>query len=222
MGGALPPAQPQAWSPALPTGKGSAPATPAPGPPLATCCLGFLRRGGTCPPGSPRGLELEGKPRRGSGTSQASLFPAAEPLGWNAPTAPSWQRPGKAALTLGPQPWALVVGGPSPCRAAKGTLGEKRALLGSDHPTFPRPPREGMLLGVQAFTPGPLAPDKCQPAGAPSLPSCPKLHRERGRGQPPSWGRGIGEKQGLSSEAVAWAGRAGRTQNGHSGPPSVA
>lgn len=70
-----------------------------PWPPVASASRG---RAVHCPPGSPRGLALEGKPRRGSGTSQASLFPEAEPLGWNAPAAPSLQRPGKAALTLGP------------------------------------------------------------------------------------------------------------------------
>lgn len=140
------------------------------------------------------------------------------------------QQPGKAALKLGPQPLP-----PSPGPGGRGLL----PLLDSQKPWGPwgktgpswaptTPPSQDLPGGAAAcgsgLHSGTPCPDKCQPAGAPSLPACPKLHGERGAGAASTLGLagGVREKPGLSSEAVAWAGRAGRTQNGHSGPPSVA
>lgn len=86
-GGHFPP-RPQAWSQALPTGKGPAPATPTPGRlghPVASASSGG--RAVHCPPGSPRALR-RGKAQEGLWDQPGLLFPEAEPLGWNAPGCP--------------------------------------------------------------------------------------------------------------------------------------
>ena len=134
---------------------------------MSTCRLGFWGLGHKLPPrGHLAALHSRKNLRKGSGTSQASLFPAAKPLRWNAPgLAPSLQQPEKAAPTLGPQLWAPVGGASSHLAGQQGALpgawgplDEERALLSPDHPTFQSPPE-------------PLPPTNASPPLPPLLPA---------------------------------------------------
>ena len=140
--------RPQAWSQALPTGKGSAPATPTPGPPLATCCLGFSRQGATLPPRVTSWPCARGKAQEGLWDQPGLPLPSGRASGVERARGPQPAEAWEGSPDAGPIAPGAGGRGPHPCRAATRTLGEERALLGSDHPTFPRPPRGGLLRGV--------------------------------------------------------------------------
>ena len=81
---------------------------------------------------------------------------------------------------------------------------------GLRRPHLPKTSQEGMLRGVQAFTPGPLAPDKCQPAGGPLPPRLPKAARGEGAGQPPPWGWWGASMRSRGFHLRLWLGQGGR------------
>lgn len=71
----------------FPAGPGSVPATSPQEPPWTPVGPASRAWAVNCPLRSPRGLVLMGQLSTGSGTSQASLFPASEPLRQNVPLA---------------------------------------------------------------------------------------------------------------------------------------
>lgn len=155
-GGRLPPSWCQAWCHVFPAGKGSAPAIPTPGPPLAPCRLGFWGLGHKLAK-SPRGLALKEKSQERLWDQPGITLPSGN--------APSLQQPEKAAPTLGPQLWAPVGGASSRLAGQQGVLpgawaplDEERALLSPDHPTFQSPPE-------------PLPPTNASPRLPPHLPA---------------------------------------------------
>lgn len=180
---------------------------------MATCCLSFSRRGGTLPPRVTSWPCTRGKAQERLWDQPDFPLPSSRASGVER----SRQQPGKAALKLGPQPRPPTGPGgrgPPPPRWAARSLGDPGGREGPPRlrpPHLPKTSQEGMLRGVQAFTPGPLAPDKCQPAGAPCLPACPKLHGERGGGG--SLHPGVGGGASMRSRGFhlrLWLGQGGR------------
>lgn len=190
-GAPCPPPRPQAWSQALPTGKGSAPATPTPGPPLATCCLGFSRQGSTLPPRVTSWPCARGKAQEGLWDQPGLPLPRGRASGVERARGPQPAAAWEGSPDAGPIAPGAGGRGPHPRRAATRALGEERALLGSNHPTFPRPPRPrgAAPWGLRLHSRTPHPPTNASPPG----PLPPLLHKAaQGRG----WG--IREELGLS------------------------
>lgn len=177
---------------------------------MATCCLSFSRRGGTLPPRVTSWPCTRGKAQERLWDQPDLPLPSSRASGVER----SRQRPGKAAL-LGPQPPPPTGPGgrgPPPPRWAARSLGDpggREGPPGLRPPHLPKTSQEGMLRGVQAFTPGPLAPDKCQPAGAPCLPACPKLHGGWGAASTLGLGRGASVRS-RGFHLRLWLGQGGR------------
>ena len=178
---------------------------------MATCCLSSSRRGGPLPPRVTSWPCTRGKAQERLWDQPVLPLPSGKASGVER----GRQRPGKGALKLGR--WAGPPPSPAGQPEASGTLGEERALLGSDHPTFPRPPRRGCSVRFRPSLRDPSPLINASPLRPPASPTA-----GAGAASTLGWGGASVRSRGFHLRLWFGVGGGGRTQNGHSGPPSVA
>ena len=197
VGGALPPPPPGLILGAARRRAGLSTCDPCPGAALGHLLPQLLEAGrSTAPQGHLMALHSGESPGE-------ALGPASPP---SSQRQSLWGGTRQAAAWEG-GPEAGPVGGASPLpRWAARSLGDpggREGPPGLRPPHLPKTSQEGMLREVQAFTPGPVAPDKCQPAAAACLP-------DRGGGGSLHPGVGGASVRSRGFHLRLWLGQGGR------------